>query len=72
MCGGGLAPPRGAKVEVLSASLAAINVNAWYNDEFIAAAYQRAKMMAKASDRIVIFGSFYTVAQCAESFDKEF
>jgi dihydrofolate synthase/folylpolyglutamate synthase len=57
--------PRGASLEELAAALRAAGVadRAIYRHASVAAAYAAARKMAAEADRIVVFGSFLTVAQ---------
>jgi len=57
-----LPPPRGAKAEQLAQVLARAGVDAVREYENPAAAYAAARGEAGESDRILVFGSFYTVA----------
>ena len=58
----GLEGPRGASVASLGQALAAAGVGAVTACADVAAAYAQACDMATENDRIVVFGSFYTVA----------
>lgn len=59
-----LAVPRGAAVDTLAAALAAVGVQVDPADCFAdpASALARARGIAAENDRILVFGSFYTVA----------
>jgi dihydrofolate synthase/folylpolyglutamate synthase len=58
----GLEAERGAPAEQLDAVLAGAGIEARTRCADIAAAYTQACDMATENDRIVAFGSFYTVA----------
>lgn len=58
----GLAGPRGASAAELARALAAASVSAVTPCADIAAAYTQACDIAAENDRILVFGSFYTVA----------
>jgi len=58
----GLGGPRGAGVAELGRALAAVAVDAVTPCGDVAAAYTQACDMATKNDRILVFGSFYTVA----------
>jgi dihydrofolate synthase/folylpolyglutamate synthase len=58
----GLDVARGAGIEQLDAVLAAAGIEARTRCADVAAAYAQACDMATENDRIVVFGSFYTVA----------
>jgi dihydrofolate synthase/folylpolyglutamate synthase len=59
---GGLPPPRGAAAQVLQAHLHEIGVDAVAAFDDVTGAYRAACLAAAQNDRILIFGSFYTVA----------
>ena len=54
--------PRGASVRVLADELAAAGAEAVTSCASLAAAYTQACDMATENDRILVFGSFHTVA----------
>ena len=58
----GLDVARGAGVDDLDATLAAAGIEARTRSSDVAAAYTQACDMAAENDRILVFGSFYTVA----------
>lgn len=60
-----LPPPRGSSVDELAAALLAAGVRdaAIQRHDSVAAAYAAARKQAAEADRIVVFGSFLTVAQ---------
>ena len=59
------ASPRGVSADELAAALtnAGIKDRAIHRHVTVAAAYAAARKMAAEADRIVVFGSFLTVAQ---------
>ena len=61
---GSLPGPRGASQEVIANTLRALGVEKCYNYGLIAAAYQAAIQACGGLDRVVVFGSFVTVASC--------
>ena len=63
----GLGGARGASAGELAQALAAANVTAVTPCPDVAAAYAQACDMATENDRIVVFGSFYTVAAVMQS-----
>jgi dihydrofolate synthase / folylpolyglutamate synthase len=58
-----LPPPRGARAAELSQALRRVGVDAVREFENPAAAYAAARGEAAESDRIIVFGSFHTVAE---------
>jgi dihydrofolate synthase/folylpolyglutamate synthase len=65
-----LPPPRGASAEQLRAAIARLRAGAAvesYPDP--AAAFARAKEVARDDDRILVFGSFYTVSGVMQAGD---
>ncbi len=60
-----LPAPRGAEIEILASALAAVGVKdrAIHRHASVAEAYAAARKLAAEADRIVVFGSFLTVAQ---------
>lgn len=60
---GTLAGPRGADADKIIATLEVLGAEKCYNHTSIVAAYKDAVSQVKAGDRIVVFGSFHTVAE---------
>jgi dihydrofolate synthase/folylpolyglutamate synthase len=58
-----LPPPRGARAAELAQALRQAGVDAVREFENPAAAYTAARGEAAESDRIIVFGSFHTVAE---------
>jgi dihydrofolate synthase/folylpolyglutamate synthase len=58
----GLGGPRGASADDLGAALASVAIDAFTPCDTVASAYAQACGKAEENDRIVVFGSFYTVA----------
>jgi dihydrofolate synthase/folylpolyglutamate synthase len=61
---GTLPGPRGADSSVLLRALQAMGIKRCYNFASVAEAFLKAKQACENNDRIVVFGSFYTVATC--------
>ena len=59
----GLDVPRGVPGESLAARLQSVNIPAVHVYPSVTAAYQHAGSQARPVDRVVVFGSFYTVAE---------
>jgi dihydrofolate synthase/folylpolyglutamate synthase len=59
---GSLPPPRGAMAEELAGILRGLGL-AVRESKTVTAAYQETLAEAVAGDRIIVFGSFYTVAE---------
>ncbi len=60
---GSLLGPRGAPADKIIAALEALGAEKCYNHTSVVAAYKDAVSKAKPEDRIVVFGSFHTVAE---------
>lgn len=58
----GLEVPRGAAAEAIEQALARAGIKAYTRCRDVADAYMQACDMATENDRIIVFGSFYTVA----------
>jgi dihydrofolate synthase / folylpolyglutamate synthase len=59
---GSLAVPRGCTAEQISQHLQDIGAEKWYNYGSVNAAYYAALEQANQEDRVVVYGSFHTVA----------
>lgn len=64
---GGLDNPRGASGNILMKSFQALGIEKCYNHASVKEAYQQALLACQTSDRIVVFGSFYTVSMCLKT-----
>lgn len=64
---GDLPPPRGAKAQQITDNLQQIKVKKWYNYPSVSEAYKAAKAVCTNQDRMVVLGSFLTVAECLKS-----
>ncbi len=64
---GGLDVPRGMPANTLTDYLRQLGAKKWYPEEHIATAFDNALQTCQADDRIVVFGSFYTVASVLKS-----
>jgi dihydrofolate synthase/folylpolyglutamate synthase len=64
---GDLTGPRAAKGEVLKNALEEMGVTRCFNHPSVIHAYQAAQCVAGEQDRIVIFGSFYTIIEILKS-----
>lgn len=61
---GGLNGARGAPASILVESLRQIDVKRCYNHASVGEAFLAARAASSSEDRIVVFGSFYTVGVC--------
>lgn len=60
----GLPGPRGASKQQMANSLRALGIEKCYNYDLITAAYREALLVCGDLDRVIVFGSFVTVAAC--------
>lgn len=63
---GGLAGSRGAPAKILGDNLRTLKAFAVHEYESVTMAYQAAVVDAQAGDRIIVFGSFHTVAEALQ------
>ncbi len=66
----GLDVPRGEKSVKISAKLAANAVKSCYNSSSVEAGLKKAVSESKPGDRIIVFGSFHTVAAAKQMLEK--
>lgn len=65
---GGLFVPRGASADCLAKGLSDLGVKKVYVYETVTEAYQAALTQVSAQDRMIVFGSFYTVAEVLHNY----
>lgn len=63
---------RGASAEVMCHNLTRLGISQWHRCATVSEAFKIAKQTVGTTDRVIIFGSFYTVAECMELLGDNF
>lgn len=69
---GSLPGPRGAPKSQMMTALRALGMTKCYNYDLITMAYREAMLACEAADRVIVFGSFVTVAACWLEWQQRF